>query len=293
VRGFAPIWVAIASVSALAPPAHAEEPSRIPTAVLLPTFGSPDLEGFAGAVERVLRKEIDGIDTVDTSATPALDLAAIQLAVGCVAENDDCLRDVAAQLGTPVLIATQVDKAGDSLVVSILKFDTRSVKPRLMAIRRAEGEQRESQLLSDVPFMVDELYGRKRPEPTIVPPLAAQTIQPEPMPVWPWAVAGAGGALLITGMIVGAISNGTESDFAAKPTNTAAEVDEALLIYDRADTQSTIANVFLIGGAVVTIGGVIAAVLTWPAAPAAAPTGTPGPNGRSMGLVGSFGGETW
>ncbi|MBK6688696.1 MAG: hypothetical protein IPG45_29760 [Deltaproteobacteria bacterium] len=238
---------------------------RVPTAILLPTLGDPDLAGFGGAVERVLRQQIDAIPEVDSSATPSLDLEGLQLAVGCVADNDDCLRSVAAQLKVEVVVAAQLDRAGDDLVLSVLQFRGDRTPARRQVVRRTSGSSRESQLLTEIPGIVDELYDRVAP-PTYQPQVVAQTSPPPAeAPWWPWAVLGGGGALVVSGLVLGAVASGTESDFGAAPTDSEAQVDQTLDLKDRAEGQATGANVLLVAGLVVAAVGGAALYWTWPA----------------------------
>ncbi len=239
-------------------------PDRIPTAILLPTLGQPDLAGLAGAVERVLRQQIDAVPEVDSAATPSLDLEGLQLAVGCVADNDDCLRAVAAQLKVQVVVAAQLDRAGDNLVLSVLQFRGDRSPARRQVVRRTEGRSNESQLLTEIPGIVDELYDRAAP-PTYQPRVGVEgPAPPVAAPWWPWAVLGSGGALVVSGLVLGAIASGTESDYAAAPTETEVQVDRALELRDRADGQATGANVLLVAGLLVAAAGGAAIYWTWP-----------------------------
>lgn len=239
-------------------------PNRVPTAILLPTLARPDLAGLGGAVERVLRQQIDAVPEVDSAATPSLDLQGLQLAVGCVADNDDCLRAVAAQLKVQVLVAPQLDRAGDTLVLSVLQFRGDRTPARRQVVRRTSGSARDSQLLTEIPGIVDELYDRTAP-PTYEPKvLAAPPPLPAAQPWWPWAVLGGGAALVVGGLVLGAVASGTESDFADAPTDTEAQVDQALELKDRAQGQATGANVLLVAGLVVAAAGGAALYWTWP-----------------------------
>lgn len=250
---------------AMAASPEAAAPGRVPTAILLPTLGQPDLAGLAGAVERVLRQQIDAVPEVDSAATPSLDLEGLQLAVGCVADNDDCLRAVAAQLKVEVVVAPQLDRAGDDLVLSVLQFRGDRTPARRQVVRRAHGSSSESQLLTEIPGIVDELYDRAAP-PTYHPPPAMVEAPAPPVvaPWWPWAVLGGGGALVVTGLVVGAIASGTESDYAAAPTDTEAQVDQALELRERAEGQATGANVLLVAGLALAAAGGAAIYWTWP-----------------------------
>lgn len=242
-----------AVLTALAAPASAEE---LPRAAALPATASVrDVEPLAGAIDRVLRADLDRLQVVNTAGTPALALAELQLAVGCVGETPACLAAVAQQLEVDILILTSLDRAGDETVLTVSIFDKRKDQNIRRGVRRASGGKTESELLASIDGLLRELFGLP---PAPVKPIAEIAPKEKTLPMPALIVGGAGGVALIAGGIFGAMSNGTESDFVNAPKNTRADVDAAIAIRDRAESQATTGNVLIgVGVAAIVAGAVL------------------------------------
>ncbi|RZO65129.1 MAG: hypothetical protein EVA89_02725, partial [Sandaracinaceae bacterium] len=77
----------------------------MPAAAVLETQVAGGVDaGTGGAVDRLIRAELDGLGTVRTSSGVALDLGEVQLALGCVGETPECLGPVAAELSVALLV---------------------------------------------------------------------------------------------------------------------------------------------------------------------------------------------
>jgi hypothetical protein len=241
-------WVLAAIVAAWSARAYAELPKA---AVLAPTPSNAVLASLAGAVERILRADVDALQVVHTEGTPALKLAELQLAVGCVGETRACLEAIAVELEVDILILSNVDETGAERLVSLTLFDKRKGGDAERVVRRASGAKADAELLDGIDGMLRELF--KLPPPPPKKDLLVDTTPPnreEPRSVLPFVVGGAGAAALVAGAIVGLIFNGTKNDYASASIMGTADVDHALTLKSRADREATAANVLLVVGAV-------------------------------------------
>ena len=292
--------------------ATAQERPRV--AVLTPATTDGGDGGLASAFERVLRARLDALEVVDVEGTPALNLADLQLAVGCVADTPTCHRAVAEQLGVTGLMIPSIDRANETLVGTIAFFDASSMQST-SAVRRAEGERAPNELLAQIDAMVREIFDLPPPEEPLEPaeyelepsgggtggagpaPVgpALPPEEPGPSPV-PFIVAGVGVAALGTGVVFGLMSESTEGDWENAPTGSRDEVDAALALRDDAEQQATIANILLgVGGGLIVVGAALFVVLELdsgeeepPAATALAPWITD--DGAGLAVAGRWGG---
>jgi hypothetical protein len=209
----------------------------------------------------------------------------VQLAIDCVSESPQCLRAVAAESGAQILIAPALESTGNELVVSLLRFDTRDGQMRRV-VRRQPGSTLQTETLDGVPTMLRELFGLPEPEPEPAPlqpsaapeepigtqlPLIEPPQEPEsvsrPMSVGPWILGGVGVLVIGGGVIAGVMMNSTQEEYEQLQIRDKGDVNEAIELRDRAETQATVANVLYgVGGAVLVAGGIWLTVeLTRPA----------------------------
>jgi hypothetical protein len=228
----------------------------LPRAAALPaTAAGPELEPLAGALDRVLRAELDQLKVVDTAGTPALALGELQLAVGCVGETPACLAAVAKQLEVEILVLTNLDRAGDQTVLTIAVFDLKKSTIK-RGVRRGSGAKAEADLLGGVDPLLRELFGLPAALPRPVAKIDPNAGKELPLPAL--VVGGIGGVALLTGGIFGAMSSSTENAYAEAPVNSKAEIDAAIELRDRASSQATTANVlFALGGAAIVTGAIL------------------------------------
>lgn len=237
-------------------PQPAEELPR--AAALAATASSTEVERLAGAVDRVLRANLDKLHVVNTAGTPALALAELQLAVGCVGETPSCLTSVAKQLEVDILVLTALDRAGTETVLTVTKFDSRKEGSLKRTVRRASGEKTDSELLAATDNMLRELFGLPA-----MPDKPVVIIEPEPverrvLPLPALIVGGVGAVAVVTGIVFAGLGTATENDYAAAPYSNTFEVDQALRLEDRANAQYTTSAVFLaIGGAALATGAIL------------------------------------
>lgn len=248
-------WALVLCGPALAPPATLAQDTPL-TAVLSASISDDSLRSTGGAIERVIRARIEPLGVVRVAGTPALGLNDLQLAVGCMGETNECLTAVAGQLEVDALLLPAVDRAGSETVVSVTFFDRRNGQSR-RAVRRAE---QEADLLESVEGLLRELFGLP-PAPVEPDPGTG----PGPRPVR----GGGGGGISLPGLIVagvgvlavgggvvfGLMAQSSEDEYATAPTMTPAEIDAAIEIRDRAETQALLANIFFAAGGALVLGG--------------------------------------
>ena len=176
-----------------------------------------------------------------------------------------------------------VSRAGSETVAEIAVFDRRNGGNTQRVVRRATGQSAETRILDGVDGMLRELFGLPpaRPGEITTLPETPGGVSPtgaaassshvdggarasQGPSLVPFIVLGAGAAALTVGAIFGALSNGSESDYAAARTSTMAEVNHANELLDKAKSQALIANVFLVsGGAIMAAGALLLGVELW------------------------------
>jgi len=291
------------------PPPDAEPPLA---AVLEPSVADESDAGLGSAFERVLRARLDALGVVRLEGTPALNLPDLQLAIGCVAETDACLAQIAEQLEVQALVLTTIERADETVVAEVRFFVAEGESRR--AVRRAEGERAPNELLAEVDPMVREIFDLPPPEEPIepvayepdeasgaAPPTTAAAPPPEPdgLSPWPFVVGSAGVVALGTGVVFALLAESAEGDWAEAPTGTMAQVGEARELRDRAETRATVANILLgVGGALIVAGAALFVVLELdsgtndPATDTAVVAPWIGPEGGGLAVSGRFGGAS-
>lgn len=244
-------YSAALTVLAAATPAVNNE---LPLAAALgATASSPEVEPLAGAVERVLRAELDRLNVVNTAGTPALSLAELQLAVGCVGETPACLSAIAKQLEVELLLLTRLDRSGVETVLTVTLYDQRKPEAVKSGVRRGSGEKSDAVLLESIDGLLRELFGLPPP-----PPKPVAEVREKKVSVPALVVGGIGGVALVTGGIFGGLFLSAESDANRAPLGNRAEVDRVIEIRDTADGRGTTAvTCFAIGGAALVAAAVL------------------------------------
>jgi hypothetical protein len=278
--------------------------AQVPDGVLLPTEArAADLRGTGAAMDRVLRSRLETHAVVRLGATPALVREDLQLAVGCIARSAECFSAVATQLETRLLLMPSLEPAGDELVVGLTVFDAEAQS--IASVTRRVPEASASDVLDVVDSMVREAFSLPAADPETLatggsassegsPAAGAADAPRDPAPaIAAGGLLGVGAIALALGVGVGAMSRDTLAQYESASVTTEADVDAATALYDRASTESTIANVLMPVGAAVAVGGaawLIVELLSGsePAEVALAPMVGPGMVGAS--LRGSLGG---
>jgi hypothetical protein len=197
-----------------------------------------------------------------------MDLGAVQLALDCVAETPQCLRQVTTQHEADVLVAPTLARTANELVLTLLRFDARTGKTQRV-LRRQPGTTLESVTLDSVPGLLRELFelppAKPAPQPvaavsappsTLQPSAAATNLPPEsdalrdaerlpepPMdapgqsrqlPVGPLLLGGGGVVLLGAGLVMGLTVLSANNDYDA--------ITEGLLSTDYATAMEEVAK---------------------------------------------------
>lgn len=246
---------------------------------LLATLGLLFVPGYAAAqdvalvattagegVDAELGPSIDGalreaaVDAgLEVRSEAALDLAELQLALGC--EGDACLSAVASELGAAELLVPRLRAAGAELVLTIDRFDAASASMSATAERRALSSS-VGQLLDEMNDMVRELFGLEEvPLEEPAEPAVDPVVEPEPSgpdggrAAAAGVIAGLGVVALGVGFGVGAASQDAAQRYADHPLETPQDAADALAELRSAQDQATVANVmFVVGGALAAAG---------------------------------------
>jgi hypothetical protein len=284
-------WLVAGSVMAallLAPAAARAGDAEPPTAAVLQTTASDGRDaGTAGSIERVVRARLDALTVVRVTGTPALGLADLQLAVGCMGETAACLRAVAEQVGVDALILSHLDRAGDGLMLTITHFDARQGK-RSSVVRRDRGPGAANRLVGGVDAQLRELF--KLPPPVAREDGAGLEGDRGRSPL-PFVVLGTGVAALAAGGVLGFVSRRTHDDYASTEVRTVADAEHAQSLLARSERQARAAHaLFGVGGGLV-LTGVVLLVVMRPRReePGVAVTPALGPTVVGLQLSGRFG----
>ena len=262
----------------------------LPSASVLATATSDGVRtGFAGPVDRIVRARLDALGVVRVHGSVALDIADVQLALGCVGETPECLGQAAQQIGVDILILPNLDRAGGDLVLSIARFDAASGALR-RAVRHARGEDAETEILETVEPALRELFDLPPPEPEQVARAVqtnatgddaqhaspagatpdeeparddadAEVVAAGPDLTLPIVSLGVGGAALVAGIVTGVLF-ATERDAYAVPPQTVQDVADRASHRSNAESLALATDVLLAVGGAVTVAGVAWLALT-------------------------------
>ncbi|MBX3273054.1 MAG: hypothetical protein KF729_22515 [Sandaracinaceae bacterium] len=255
----APLVLALASAAA---PARAQ-----PRGVLLsPRLRGTDVEGVGHALDRVLHAQLREHGVLELAATPALGIEDLQLAVGCVADSRDCFTAVATQLEVAVLVFLDVERAGSELVLTLSVYESGADEVRAVT-RRVGGEGAEARALDEVDPMVRQVFGLPPPPEGAgdgVAPArraAGTSERADEPPIVPLVLLGAGAVALGVAVGLGVASQDTLSSYERLTVASPADVDAALALYDRAETEALAANVLFGVAAALAAGGAVAWII--------------------------------
>lgn len=256
---FLAVWIAVAAVG-LGPGRALAQASERPTATVLTAQRTGVEAGEGAAFDRTLRARLDGLGVVRTEGAVALDLEQIQLALGCMGETAECLSAIAAETGTPIIVVPSLAEGGGSIVATVLVFDARDQSVRRGTRETPSGNS--AALLGGVEGLLREVFGLP-PAPVQDDASATDGQEPTPPPARPGlspvpiVVIGVGAAALIAGAIVGGLSFADADSYRSASVGTSSDVDAALTILSRQQTEATVADALLIGGALVAVAGLV------------------------------------
>lgn len=247
---------------AAAAQAPAQEPARAPVRVVVIRSTVGVSEADLQQLDSLLLAELARTGGLDAPEFAALELAEIELAVGCSDAAVACLRVVAGTVGAEALIVRRLEQSPAGLELVLTWFDPSSTdEPRTVdagapdAIRLAEA----------LPHIVRRLFGV--PEPVVAAHLVAPaprlpTVRAPPIaharpavPVVPLVIAAAGAATLVVGAVFAVLSAAPQDRYATTAIHTTADADAALLALDEARSRALVANVaFGVGGTLLLVG---------------------------------------
>lgn len=278
-----------------APPSPRPTPTQAATSAtvaVLPVEPTGDADpGLAQSLTAVIRGEAAALGGLDVAAGPALPRRDLQLALGCAGETPTCLGAVASRLSVEILVMPQVHRDGETLILSMGLYRAgREGPPKIHSVQAA-GPQAAAELVSQVTPALRVLFDRpapevpladpKVPDPKIADPDGGDPQQDDPkqadpqqagltdpgavaeapsrpVPTWVgYSVAGLGGALVLGGVITGAMASSAESDYADASVGSEADIDKALDHLDTARSRARAANwMYGLGAAAIVAGAV-------------------------------------
>lgn len=223
-----------------------------------------NLQELSAALDPVVLSELRTVGSIEITARPSLDLPAMQLAIDCEGEVAECMAAVVREAGVEGLVAPILRRDGDQVLVTLLYYSAED--NRIQDVTRTlTGRSVAQAMLDAVPAMVREIF--KSPSetpPAETPEALAQSERTEArsanapskfLRILPWALGGAGVAVLGVGIGLGASSQSLESDYKKAPTESRGDVNRALDTLDKAERRALSANVlFGVGSALVASG---------------------------------------
>ncbi len=284
----------LAAAAALAAgPLSADAQDR-PSAAVLETEVSGAPADTGGAVDRMIRARLDGLDVVRTASGVALDLSEVQLALGCVGETPECLGPVANELNVQVLLIPHLDEADGELILTIARFD-REAGTIERVVRQASGEQARTQLLDAIEGQLRELFGL--PPPVEPPPVGGDPVEHPPpsggLSAGPFILLGVGAAALGVGIGLGVAASDADSEYRnLPPPETAQDATDAGAVYSRWETFAITADVLFVAGGLAAAGGLawlIIELTSQPSSGSTAVTPVLGPGLAGLSVSGTWG----
>jgi hypothetical protein len=228
----------------------------------------------AAEVTKAVRDALAELEAVRLLPPPALDLEAVQLAIDCSDDSAQCLGEVATRMQAEILILPRLEAGKDSLELRITRFEKATGEAPVVAMRKQSGSRLDATLLDAVPSMLRELL-QIEDEPQDAAPdelLSAPADEDAAtrvdnsveerstlfgLPLGPVLVGGGGLVLLTAGVVVGAVANATENEWAEREIDTQAQAKAASILRQNGKDQATAANVLMAVG----IGGLVAATV--------------------------------
>lgn len=243
------------------------QPAAGRVGVVRSTTGSTPPE-LAETIDAALLRDLAGIAGVADPVVSPIDLAEIQLSVGCADDGGACLEAIARAAGVGALLVRSlgVDEQGYARV-ELRYFDTASSdEPR--AVSAGQPQQNTGDLTGAIPGLVRELFGIPEvaaPAPATSEPVEEAQKRPAPSfdrdadrgaSLLPWLFIGTGVAAVTVGVIVGAVASDDFEAWKARPVRTDEEAEQANDDFDDLQARAVGADVAMVGGAVTLALGV-------------------------------------
>ncbi len=280
----------LALLLAVATPSRAHA-GDLPQAVALPPQTKEPTKD--AALSRELERALLQLGQYEVLPRPAFDLEAVQLAIDCVEESVECLRQVAQRTHAQIVIAPTIERAQGAIVLSLLYFDAKTGAPPRKVARKQRGTTLDRDTYDALPGLLRQLLPSTGATETAAKPAAKPKAAPLPqlkpvpapepadaseaeaestaetqaalasaeeppraksVPLGPILLGAGGVAMLATGAVFGALVNGAENDFAELDIRTEDDVMKAEDDIDSGETHALVANVLLGAGAAVVVG---------------------------------------
>jgi hypothetical protein len=253
---------------------------RARTALVGTTEGNVGSD-LAAAVDGALLHKLKALAGIENPKVSPVDLAEIQLNVGCEGESRACLSSVAETLQVESLVVRHLSVAATgTLTLRLTRFDA-ALAQEPLTVQATAAPEMLTEIVEKVPALVRELFGL--PEPSAVP---APAPAPAPIASAPnelpdaqrdtrtgpptddrsggtvgaitWVTLAAGVAVLTGGVALGISARSSYDDFKHTPVATREDVHRLSADLDALQTKGTIANVLMpVGGALLGLGATL------------------------------------
>jgi hypothetical protein len=259
------VSVLVVTCSLIGATARADSLTRSDTPKVL-IIGAPAKPGSAEAeVTEAVRAALAELSEVELLPPSPLDLEAVQLAIDCTDESSQCLGEIATRMNAEILIIPSLKVRAESLELRLRCFKQSPRREVTTAMRKQAGTQLDSTLLDAVPGMLREALalGSSEAEPvedSAPDPLASRNAErtgEEPhadeesgdtglgLPLGPILLGGGGLSLIAAGLVVGAMANASENDYASRTIDTVEQAKRADAVRERGESEALAANVLL------------------------------------------------
>ncbi len=232
--------------------------------VVRSTSGSTPAD-LVEAIDAALLRDLAGIAGIAEPVVSPIDLAEIQLSVGCADDGRPCLESIARAAGVGALLVRALSADDQGAVRLELRYFDSGSRDEPRAVSTQVPAEQSGALVDAVPGLVRELFGipevaapaeRTEGEPRALgepePQFAASSSRAQAgSSVVPWILMGAGAAALTTGVIVGAIASDDFQAWKSRPLRTDADAQQANEDFDDIEARAIGADIAMVGGGVV------------------------------------------
>jgi hypothetical protein len=257
------LWLLLACAAPFgAPPrSTAQAQAAQPSVGVLRSTSAATPTDLSEAVDAALLRDLAQLAGIADPVVSPIDLAEIQLSIGCTDEGRACLEAMAGAAGVSALLVRTLVTSEESAQLQLLYFDGASNDAPSMA-RTSVPAHASTELIAAVPSLVRELFGIpevvEAAEPlSVEPPMSAAPAPVEPAPAprdtvspAPWVLAGVGAAALTVGIIVGAVAANDFDAWKKRSVRTMGDADRADEDFSDLETRAIAADLSMLAGAV-------------------------------------------
>ena len=250
--------VALVTLACCAGPAQAADTN----VGVLRSTASTTPAALAETIDAALLRDLAEIAGIANPIVSPIDLAEIQLNVGCADDGRACLESMARAAGTDALLVRSLSSAAEGGIRLELRYFDSASSDEPRAVSAHVPEQSSDQLVRSVPALVRELFGipevaapaepaaGEPASPAVRPAVEFAPRSDESSSLVPWILLGAGAAALAAGAIFGAIASDDFRSWKRRPIRTSIEAEQARGDFDDLETRALAADIAMIGGAV-------------------------------------------